>query len=736
MAEIHVKVRELFLAAREKAVPDRESFLAASGADQETVRQVRELLRHDSPHTVLDVRAPQTAGPTMTLASLPRFLRRLAPLASTRAQRWITGSVLLILLAASGQWLRTRLRTLAVEEAMSTVQALQESNARSIQDQIVEWRESVDAVVAASGHAAAIAALRNPDAIRLAEFHQHAGPLLVPGRFDHYALFNAQGTLLGLDGRPVAHTAATPFGVQMIAQALAAGKTHVAIPGLQRTAAAFAPEGALLPRIAFYAPLRVNGEPAGVFFVLRHLGQFAKALHLTRTLQTGECFLFNPDGVLMTPSRFEKDLVAWGLAQPPAAPGAAAVVYLRDPGRVLAETPPRPGEVPARWERTLLLRTVLAARDAGEVSRFSGSISEPYRDYRGEPVVSSWRWMPELGLGIATEFDAAEVLRTPLLIDRALLALLSLLGLGCIWAVVATGWIFRLHKRAAGRKELGPYSLLEKIGEGGMGEVFLAQHALLKRTAAVKLLRRDRDNEAGFRQFEREAQLVSRLRHPNTVDLYDFGVAKDGTLYFVMEYLPGLNLAEWVKRAGPMSVARSIHVVRQVTGALAEAHEQELLHCDVKPNNVMLCSLGGVRDVAKLLDFGLAHSTRALSPAGGQLGGTPYYSAPERLRAGDLDGRCDLYSVGILWFHLLTGRLPYPSGVNWLDATLNLDAPRVSSFIPVDPEVDELILSCTARDPAGRPATAQTLLARLNLLAVRFPWGAQDAEICWKEVAP
>ena len=201
-----------------------------------------------------------------------------------------------------------------------------------------------------------------------------------------------------------------------------------------------------------------------------------------------------------------------------------------------------------------------------------------------------------------------------------------------------------------------------------MGEVYLAEHQLLKRPCAVKLIRPgDATDPRALERFEREVRLTATLSHPNTVEIYDYGRTEDGTYYYVMEYLPGLSLAELVERHGPLPPGRAVYLLRQVCGALREAHAAGLIHRDIKPSNIFAARRGGMDDVAKLLDFGLvrpAATTGAAHLSGeGQILGTPLFMSPEQARGGrELDERSDIYSLGAVAYYLLTGRPPFDEG--------------------------------------------------------------------------
>ena len=271
--------------------------------------------------------------------------------------------------------------------------------------------------------------------------------------------------------------------------------------------------------------------------------------------------------------------------------------------------------------------------------------------------------------------------------------------------------------------KLGQYVLVEKLGAGGMGEVHRAEHRLLRRPCAVKLIRPEHagDPEAS-RRFEREVQATAALTHPNTVAIYDYGISDDGTFYYVMEYLPGASLEEVVTRDGPMEPTRAVHVLRQVAGALQEAHEAGLTHRDIKPGNVMLTARGGRRDVAKLLDFGLvvARASGADGDEGladgtlaGMVEGTPAYMSPEQCAGDPQPGpSSDLYSLGALGFFLLTGRSPFEgrAALPMMFAHLHEPPPSAAALQPgVPPALDLVLQRCLAKHAADRFASATDL---------------------------
>jgi serine/threonine-protein kinase len=298
---------------------------------------------------------------------------------------------------------------------------------------------------------------------------------------------------------------------------------------------------------------------------------------------------------------------------------------------------------------------------------------------------------------------------------------------------------FEAERRAAER--VGPYTLTAKLGAGGMGEVWLAEHRLLKRPCAVKFVRPDfAANPSAAGRFEREVRAVTALSHPNTVRVYDYGRADDGGFYYVMEYLAGPTLDALVGRAGPLPPGRAVYLVRQVCGALAEAHAAGLVHRDIKPGNILVASLGGQYDVAKLLDFGLVHDLAA-GPDDGRLTrtgavlGTPAYMAPEQAGGEAVtDGRGDLYSLGAVLFFAVTGRPPFdaPTVGKLVAAHLTRPPPRLTDLRPGLPaDLAEVVARCLAKDPADRFQSAPDLDAALAGCGCAADWSAGDAARWW-----
>jgi serine/threonine-protein kinase len=314
---------------------------------------------------------------------------------------------------------------------------------------------------------------------------------------------------------------------------------------------------------------------------------------------------------------------------------------------------------------------------------------------------------------------------------------------GVAMSVVASRVIFGLRTEVDKVRRLGQYTLEGKIGEGGMGVVYRASHAMLRRPTAIKILRPETAGEEALRRFEREVLLTASLSHPSTIAIFDYGRTPQGMFYYAMEYLEGLNLEQLVSKYGRQPPARVAHILRQVCGALSEAHSVGLIHRDVKPANIILSERGGLPDVAKVVDFGLVKSCdqAASRPdldvtSVNLIVGTPLYMAPEAIGGNTpLDGRCDLYALGAVGYFLLTGAPVFQatSQVEIFAHHLHTppDPPSVRTGNHVPEDLERIILRCLAKKPGDRYESAKSLQHALDQCVEHTPWDSDVASRWW-----
>jgi serine/threonine-protein kinase len=311
--------------------------------------------------------------------------------------------------------------------------------------------------------------------------------------------------------------------------------------------------------------------------------------------------------------------------------------------------------------------------------------------------------------------------------------------------------VHRLSEGIVKAREVGSYRLVERLGTGGMAEVWRADHRMLARPAAVKLIRPNILGEHGpieaerlLRLFLREARATASLSSPNTIQVYDFGVTREGAFYYVMELLHGVDLKTLVERFGPQTAERSAYLLRQVCQSLSEAHERNFVHRDVKPANVFTCRLGGECDFVKVLDFGLVldrHPTAAELEDEQRFVGTPAIMAPEMVRfQAPVDARADLYAVGCVAYYLVTGKRVFEAETRHdmlvMHAHQKPVPPSARIGKPVHPGLEALIMACLEKNPGKRPQTARELRERLDGLRFEPAWTAERAELWWKRYQP
>jgi len=389
-------------------------------------------------------------------------------------------------------------------------------------------------------------------------------------------------------------------------------------------------------------------------------------------------------------------------------------------------------------------------------------------------VPSSWQWTATLGVAMAVPLFigawAVLVPMDPRIVEASASAAgsvqtteASIIGIGI--ASVVTWWIvivstaattsaviYGLRREVREARRLGQYTLEEKLGEGGMGAVYRARHAMLRRHAAIKLIRPElsdlgADRARALQRFEREADATANLKSPHTIQIYDFGISAEGTFYYVMELLDGIDLDTAVRQFGPMPAGRVAFLLKQACDSLHEAHAAGLVHRDVKPANIFTCRHGLRYDFVKVLDFGLV----ALAPEQGRTFtkltreevtvGTPAYLAPEMVRHPDaVDGRADVYAIGCVAYWLLTGHVPFERETSMATILAHLeDAPSPPSSITnldIPEALDALVLACLQKDPKNRPVSAADVSRRLESAVAPASWDQTRAARWWEAHAP
>ena len=473
-------------------------------------------------------------------------------------------------------------------------------------------------------------------------------------------------------------------------------------------------------------------------------GAFTEQLEYVQLGRSYETYAFDADGKFISHSRFEDDLRRIGLLRK--GQRSILTVQVRNPGGNMMEGFEPTGPIRAR-PLTRMAASAMALAERPEHSMISSDI-DGYNDYRGVPVVGAWTWLKDYGFGVAMEGDVAEAYASINILRRNMWVLFSLLGLVAVGAALYNLKVQRMRAQVSAAQQLGQYTLGAKIGSGGMGEVYLASHSMLKRPTAVKLLPPQMADGERRVRFEREVQNTAQLAHHNTVAIYDYGTSPDGAFYYAMEYVDGITLFDMVASTGPVPPARVVHLLKQACGSLAEAHGMGIIHRDIKPANLMVTNRPGMWDHLKVLDFGLVKvlgggDTVDVTVPGNVLG-TPRYISPEGIRDTEsVDARSDLYALGAVGYFLLTGQHMFEGEtvIEIINQHINTEPVRPSEKLGRElPEaLEDAILWCVKKDPDERPISAEALFDRLDALDALGGlgdmgiWGRDESNVWWRE---
>jgi tRNA A-37 threonylcarbamoyl transferase component Bud32 len=492
----------------------------------------------------------------------------------------------------------------------------------------------------------------------------------------------------------------------------------------------------------FLSPVRdTSGELIAILYnaYLARL-EFSNILSRIHFGRQGETYAFDKRGRMLSSGRFVEELREnpyFSLA-----PDDETIynIILKDPGGdVLDGYQPKAAKAAQPFIEPL--QELYVELDKGIAdSVLVGYNDSPYRNYYGKKVMSRWMWWRAYDFGIITEVTLQEALSTIKFFDYAFIILYVIILLLSYLLFKSNVKVFRFGKKFQDFKQLGQYKLKTKIGEGGFGEVYKAEHAFLKTPVAVKLLKKQFNGTDMLERFEKEVKATSSLSHPNTIRVFDYGTSDDGQFYYVMEYLNGISLDTLVQREKEFDIARGIYILLNACLSLKEAHENGLIHRDIKPGNIMLCNQGGAYDVVKVLDFGLVKSIDATKTEQTQInriGGTPMFMAPERLRDPfNADQRVDIYSIGALGIYLFSGKYILELvSQKMLSGDVTIQGNFKSQLIERDDvpaELKSLLMQCLSFEADKRPATIQQVIEALEQLSERNIWKRHDAEAWWK----
>ncbi len=758
--ERYARIKALFVEAAELDPPQRETLLARECKDDRQLRnEVESLLAHDHSQTILSSQTTTIAELSQAtvvdrasrswsgrLAEFTNLTRHLSPQGHLAIGALVSCVVLTLLAYFSNLGVlqyQKELRREALNEIVDgKVMAL-----RMWLDHETERIESWGRSNKLQSHVGELVQLasQSDDSLELlrdSPIHQQIQEELdsFAGHQVGFTIWDRRHILIAdsfVDEDRIGDSA-TPWGAGILASVFE-GNTRLHEFDKDRSISRLDPSAEVEPHTGAITPIRdAKGQPIAALLVHDDRSQEygSQILRMLRLGQSGETYVFNREGLMLTESRFKDQLVTIGLLSDQPEASSVRSIYIRDPG----------GDLTAGFQ----MDEPLAAKPLTKMARLctsgnDGDDLDGYRNYLGVEVVGAWRWIDDLEVGIATELDIDEADPGMRIVIWETWLIVALFAVCLAIALFSYFSVHRVRQQVGANQKLGQYVLEKQIGEGGMGKVFKARHELLKRPTAVKLLKPELIDQESIARFEREARLVSKLEHPNTIRVYDYGRTPEGLFYYVMEYIDGFSLSELVKLQSPLPPQRVTFLLNQICYSLREAHDAGLVHRDLKPGNIMACRHGGQFDVIKVLDFGLVkpietpQSQQITSTH--QVAGTPGYIAPERLNdAATNDPRSDIYAWGAVAYFLLTGN-DYIQGDSLATILLQvIHAPpkrpseQMEAEIPL--ELDDLVYRCLSKAPDDRPSSVQEIIDVLGAMELPQRWSPGDARLWWESTVP
>lgn len=773
-AEKYRKVKEIFQEAIELPRSERRAFVEReSEGDNEIIEEVVSLLANHSEDTLLsNERTSDQASNSAASATKPRSSGKrkifrgshredtllskkssvwLERLFGTRIRFGITLVITFILLIVLGFWSHSQVKSSLKEIRAEHLQTVLEADKVAITSWIHDFRSSVRSWSRTPELSDEVGYLLNygncPSCIENLQFAPWQDtvtailkPFLDDTRSAGYNIFDVDGFEVSSNARSVIGNRLNSVGFRELVKAGEnVGTFH---PPFQPSELVY-DNNNVTP--VYKRPIVWAGNPIyndsaqliGYFGVGRYADEgFSERVNIAKAGQAGQTYAFNSSGTMISHVERTEELQQLGLLPAGKNVSSTLNISLRDPGGNLAGGY-QPKDALSSMALTRPVALAIASISDTTVPQ-SAVITDPYRDYRGVEVIGAYHWFPEYEFGIVTELEYAVALAPLQYLDRTFLLLILILAIVIAYSVYSSLRFLGLKRKVGEVMQLGQYNLIRKIGEGGIGEVYLADHSMLKRPTAIKILKESLVSSEVLERFEREVQLASRLTHPNTIEIYDYGHTPEGIFYYAMELLNGFTLAQVVQMQGEVPHARVLKVLRQATASIAEAHDIGLIHRDIKPQNIMLVQRGGEHDVVKVLDFGLvkdlsadeAHQTKTT-----QLTGTPLYMAPERIKSPtSSDKRSDLYALGAVAYYLLAAEslFKFSTEIDIIYQVVNTDPEPLHKINPEVPkDVSVFVHSLLEKDPDDRPQSAREMLAEIDRLSAKYPWTQADAEKWW-----
>ena len=753
MKDSHIKIKEIFLKALEVPEDQRASFIQeACKGDENTLKEVQSLLENHTEDSIFEKPIQKKLDYKPNSSKESEFDRTLKKIQKRKKKKLKYNLILIgiiLVLISLGIWTQQRMKSSILDLNKHSLQHNLNATVKSL-DEWVHFQGNI--VLALSEDSLIVHSVNylsekyglgkqgSRDSIWNDPVHQNLVnrmlPILEVMESPGFSIIDASGYRIGSNIYNAVGGQINETGFKEIVPSLQEKGVKFTRPFYHKDFMSDQSNYAFdVPTTWIDCAIDNNGRPnASIGIAFYAETTFNRILRNHRIGINGHTFAFDEDGILLSSIEDMDGLVESGLLKKDM--DAMLNLKLINPESL------SPKKSMEKREEEELISPVKRAIISKEIDPNTiHSIVKPYITFNGKKAIGAYVWLPKYKIGLITELPADETLEPVHYLNLILIILIGLLIGFVIYSFISSYNLARLHKEIGETSKLGQYTLIKHIGEGGMGEVYLAKHAFLSRPNAIKLLKKDLTHKRDtVKRFEREVQLASQLTNPHTIQIHDFGYTEGDRFYYAMEFLEGITLADLIKIEGALPLNRVIYLLRQICYSLQETHNHGLVHRDIKPMNIMICKLGGMYDYIKVLDFGLVKDIEEGEDLEmtqeAYIQGTPVYMAPERFLRPQLnDPKSDIYSIGMVAYYLVTGRKVFDhiDRSSLLNEILNTQPKEMTNFTNEDlPEkFSKLVMGCLKKEMKDRPQQIKEILDVLDELEVS-EWDQNAAKNWWE----
>lgn len=757
MATEHSQIKELFLKAIELPKNERESFVKEfCKNDEEAYKEVMSLLANHSEDSIFEKPIQKKMKTSKKVkkeeTEFDITLKRIKKRKNKRLRYNLVLISIILVLIATGIWTQQKMKSSILELNIHSLQHNLEATVKSL-DKWVSNQEKI--VVALSKDSLVLSSTAyltekygmgkygNKDSIWNDPVHkrlvQRMQPILSIMESPGFSILDASGYRIASNVYSAVGGQINEVGFKEIIPSMQSGKPKFTKPYYHKDFMTDKENYAFdIPTTWIDCGLKPDGKTTaslGIAFYAERT--WNKIFQIHRIGKNGHTFAFDDKGLLVSSILDTDELIDFGALKN----GENPMLKLRlqkpksnETGRTMKKD-----EI-SQQELILPVKKAILAKEIAPNSIHT--IVDPYITFNGKKSIGAYVWLPKYDVGIITELPSSETLEPVHYLNLILIILIGLLIGFVLYSFISSYNINKLHKEIGETSKLGQYTLIKRIGEGGMGEVYLAKHAFLSRPNAIKLLKKELTNKRDtVKRFEREVQLASELTNPHTIQIHDFGYTEGDRFYYAMEYLEGVTLADLITIEGPLPINRVIYLLRQICYSLQETHNHGLVHRDIKPMNIMICKLGGMYDFVKVLDFGLVKDIEKGEDLEltqeAVIQGTPVYMAPERFLRPQLnDPKSDIYSIGMVAYFLTTGRKVFDhiDRTSLLNEILNTQPKEMNEFTNenLPKEFTNLVMGCLEKDMENRPKSIRDILDVIDSIELE-DWDQSNAKNWWEK---